>query len=1148
MLKRDKNSVRLPSGSNISINAPSQSVFNPLFDSSIKYLQDKIENDDKYKADILASKIENEKIRTGEYDALNRKTKWQGEELQRRIDEDKRLAAQKALSEKKLADKLEKERLKEAQKLKNAEDHRTYSIAEMQLGNQVLHLSQKYYNNPAEFDKLFLEYYQEQAKNVPLNENQDYELDFSLKFNSLRNQFYGPIYKEFRTSSANADWETLKNVSNQASQITFESIKNIESIQELMLHGTNFTNQLKSLEKGFTVWNDAHVQYKQDADYLKEIHFPIMQDHDENLLTHALANSEKFGILDGTIESTFLAEEILKVWSGETISKEINNLDLSKENKAMVKTFAGILMNNTHPNWGTEKQDIADHVQNEIEATRKKYKDDFITRNKAMQDDNMDWIDNINWNDPQITFPSENDLRKNATKIDNDGLVVSDEDLSTKLIKQRNDYNQLRTAVEHMSKGEGSVLTAVDLLDGTQWEGNDAVNTIMEAKYRKLFGANFNSVYTFDVLADSIKNAPNGQIPPVTASILYHMEKDKYFPQEFIDTLKIMEGLKFDTEDEQNALINMAIVYNASVGKNTVGVGNLQDMPLARTLHDVYHTWKSNQMNPIPAIQIWKEQYNYDEKAKGELRTKITEFVANNEEISLFFNEELVNLSDFAEWVSMAKYSGLLKKSLGGDINLENILIDANTFYFGFWKNMSIEKSGLIEYKKIVTELLVKDLGNNTSPSDLQIKEKLENSKFMAILQMSKNEYDISFMDFNHEVGNGPVLMKKGTSIASITGMKREQLATSALAFSMQTLQTMSGEEIANQLGMNFPSDDIADKWSRIYDLVDENKIKMEYMPSTADKGNEQFHIWFKNDQNIWTVLKKEGVPVAWTPNNRYSMNMGYTRSSLMEELAQERARQKTEEYFSKDKKWYDLSVAAGSAYPNTEQGREAFYKNELFLQQQFLVPLMDKWEVFKDSIAETFGWNDQIKNTVSEKISAELTEIDISVQNKQQELNESFDSNTLLFTHYSLFSDPLDIKNDADVESLRKVWTEDKVSKKEQTKRLEMIENGTMTISNEDKFQMVNMRVAENYNTLGEIYKDIGVVVHPAHQFVLQDIIDVTGTEYIDKGTPIYNAIKNENFALALKEIKNLNHQFSNKARYEALLTYWGNPKKSIK
>ena len=146
------------------------------------------------------------------------------------------------------------------------------------------------------------------------------------------------------------------------------------------------------------------------------------------------------------------------------------------------------------------------------------------------------------------------------------------------------------------------------------------------------------------------------------------------------------------------------------------------------------------------------------------------------------------------------------------------------------------------------------------------------------------------------------------------------------------------------------------------------------------------------------------------------------------------------------------------------------------------------------------------------------------------------------------MYSDPIDLKNKDDVKALRAFYTEDGMSKNEQDKTIQMILDGKMQITNEDKFQMINKRVGENYEIFGEIYKDIGVIVEPAHQFVLQDIIDVVGPEVVNEKSPIYNAIKQEQFGIALKHIKNLKLQFPNQARFNALLTYWGNPRNAVK
>ena len=184
MLKRGKTQVRLPSGSNISINAPTQSPLNPLFDAGINYLQDKITRDDQLKADVLSSKIENIKIKTNEYATQNKIDTSNKNEIQRRINFDK---AQ--------AEKAEAERLKQiandAKKLKDQNDHRQYSLATIQLNNYASNLALKHWNNPAEFDAELKAYYEEQSKNMPQNPDEDYELDYFTQYNSVRNTHYG---------------------------------------------------------------------------------------------------------------------------------------------------------------------------------------------------------------------------------------------------------------------------------------------------------------------------------------------------------------------------------------------------------------------------------------------------------------------------------------------------------------------------------------------------------------------------------------------------------------------------------------------------------------------------------------------------------------------------------------------------------------------------------------------------------------------------------------------------------------------------------------------------------------------------------------------------------------------------------------------
>ena len=67
---------------------------------------------------------------------------------------------------------------------------------------------------------------------------------------------------------------------------------------------------------------------------------------------------------------------------------------------------------------------------------------------------------------------------------------------------------------------------------------------------------------------------------------------------------------------------------------------------------------------------------------------------------------------------------------------------------------------------------------------------------------------------------------------------------------------------------------------------------------------------------------------------------------------------------------------------------------------------------------------------------------------------------------------------------------------------------------------------------------------MHPAHQFVINDIIDVMGnTSKVEKGSIFYNALKQENYSVALKELKLLRPFFKDESRLNALINMWGYP-----
>ena len=192
---------------------------------------------------------------------------------------------------------------------------------------------------------------------------------------------------------------------------------------------------------------------------------------------------------------------------------------------------------------------------------------------------------------------------------------------------------------------------------------------------------------------------------------------------------------------------------------------------------------------------------------------------------------------------------------------------------------------------------------------------------------------------------------------------------------------------------------------------------------------------------------------------------------------------------------------------------------------------MADKWESVKDS----FSWDDQIKNTLSEQLTATLNEIDISIQEEQNSLNENYDTRDIIFTHYAQFNEPINLEDKADRDKLKKVLKFD-------NKMIEMLQDGKISLTREEKVKLVSQRVDDNFAQIREEYADIGTIIHPVHQFVLQDIVDVGGIELVNKNSDIYNYIKQGEMSLALKEIKMLAPYFPDQSRLNALINMWGN------
>ena len=97
--------------------------------------------------------------------------------------------------------------------------------------------------------------------------------------------------------------------------------------------------------------------------------------------------------------------------------------------------------------------------------------------------------------------------------------------------------------------------------------------------------------------------------------------------------------------------------------------------------------------------------------------------------------------------------------------------------------------------------------------------------------------------------------------------------------------------------------------------------------------------------------------------------------------------------------------------------------------------------------------------------------------------------------------------------------------------------------------------------NKYNELYGNIGVVVHPRHQFIITDIIDAIGIkdikltdfneiesieysdnlQHISEGSELYEALKNEQYRDVGTALENLSKFFKSDQRFQALMMYYG-------
>jgi hypothetical protein len=192
---------------------------------------------------------------------------------------------------------------------------------------------------------------------------------------------------------------------------------------------------------------------------------------------------------------------------------------------------------------------------------------------------------------------------------------------------------------------------------------------------------------------------------------------------------------------------------------------------------------------------------------------------------------------------------------------------------------------------------------------------------------------------------------------------------------------------------------------------------------------------------------------------------------------------------------------------------------------------------LFMDELGDT--WDDMFKSdkdrdidTISEILTKAASEYEFKIDKIQNELNFKF---------------------------------EDEMEAMVLTHKVSYDETVPHNFLREKKLEYVREKHNKNVEIFNEIYNDIGVVIHPKFQFVINDIIDAIGVEsveletrkdktniiksikysdnlkFVDKDSDLYHFIQNEKWRYARQEIMRLQPLFKNYQRYQSLLMMWG-------
>ncbi len=1019
-------------------------------------------------------------------------------------DLDNKVALAKA--ENKSLQTVKDEQQKSLEKAQNGMYDNILTSSKIELTEFESEMANTYFDQPLMYETKMQEYV-----NVKLNSgifpNTERALKYKLKAQDLTKSSLKKITKTHLTNLENASWDNITRYSGILTSKMREQIFSINDLAQLPDHLSSYSNSIIELEESLGKFVDANPQSNKSPADFQLILNQYREQHDTAMLEHVLTNM----IMNPNIPQTeMLADTLYDKWQNGTLAltddeefeKMMNGFD--KETNNVLYDLRNLLDKHTYD---LHDIDTKLRIESKIKTAIKNKKSEFVAARNEMNNDmynEMSAVKKIHVNNlSDLTMPVPSQAEITAMSMNKKGMF--DPDINAQLNDMffvKDEYMKIRDNL----LDTGDVSTALnDLSNLSKMEHFTKVagtGKIEESLYEAIFqtdtqGLNIDAPRIVSQLSLSYQDA-NAIIDPSVESLANNIERFGRFPQSIVNYANQLRTLTFESDVDKNALMSMAMIKVNTLGKGKVG--NL-DRGLDQALDEVHSLMQTHGLNF--AIERFKTMVNpdfADKKIRKDLMMEYSENVFKQSDLQEKFSDKIKsavgrnNLLDPPFYVyglvDIGRYA-LGMESIRGERNLDNILKYKTTFLFGTAKNMSMENSAYQVFQEIYENNVGDYLTTNT-PTEKQMAIAMDDAFIASIKEMSEQNYEWSYMLYNPDQPYGLTLTKM--SPEAMTGLNTQTLALNATNFAYKHIQKLDPNDVALQFfdtPLNATNMDDYNEFQReFFQLAENGKLKLVPNTTTLDRENQEWFINIQKEDGSWGLLMDGVNPASWKPNTNFTDEvLPYGKDGIYNEVISEQLN--------------ELNI------------NDPALKEEVRKSLEFAFKAQDKYAEIGDWFQATFPtWGsdnfrkDDDVDTLTEKITSMASKYEEKVVEKQQELDFQF-------------------KDEIEEQTLRHR------SRYDQTIPSDLDEIGALNYL-KDK----NTKLIETYNNT---FNNIGVVIHPRHQFVIQDIIDAVGLEAVGEGSAFYLYLQNEQYRYARDYIDKLAPKFKNKQRHKELLTLWG-------